>query len=341
MLDGFVIEQGACRTAVGAARACVYARAAGGRSGGLAGAARRACAGRDSRARARCRQNRLASAACFPASVPRYAVAKWWRSRATAAPAKPHSAICCWACCGPMRARSRARRACRARRFKSCTRTRPPRLRPALTLRAALADVLALHGLQWDAVAPLLARLRLGEQLLDRLPSQVSGGELQRFALARVLLLKPALIFADEPTSRLDPITQQETLNLLLEVAGDSGCAVLLVTHDAEIARAVRAETLRWAVAQRRLTSNCSVRREANVRIHSRHLSPSPATPRPGICHARPAPASASRRRPAPAASRSSARPVAAVRSGSQLPWTTPAKCARTRSGVTSRSSNS
>ena len=54
-----------------------------------------------------------------------------------------------------------------------------------------------------------------------------------------MLLLKPALIFADEPTSRLDPITQQETLSLLLEAAADSGCAVLLVTHDAEIARAV------------------------------------------------------------------------------------------------------
>ena len=110
---------------------------------------------------------------------------------------------------------------------------------PGLSLRTALLDVLALQGLRWDDVAPLLARLRLGEQLLDRLPSQVSGGELQRFALARVLLLKPALIFADEPTSRLDPITQQETLSLLLEAAADSGCAVLLVTHDAEIARAV------------------------------------------------------------------------------------------------------
>lgn len=110
---------------------------------------------------------------------------------------------------------------------------------PGLSLRTALLDVLALQGLRWDDVAPLLARLRLGEQLLDRLPSQVSGGELQRFALARVLLLKPVLIFADEPTSRLDPITQQQTLNLLLEAAADSGCAVLLVTHDAEIARAV------------------------------------------------------------------------------------------------------
>jgi len=71
--------------------------------------------------------------------------------------------------------------------------------------------------------------------LLDRLPSQVSGGELQRFALARVLLLRPALIFADEPTSRLDPVTQQETLVLLAEHAREHGCAVLLVTHDADI----------------------------------------------------------------------------------------------------------
>ncbi len=116
---------------------------------------------------------------------------------------------------------------------------------PGVKLRAALADVLKLHGLPWDAVTPWLARLRLDEALFERLPSQVSGGELQRFALARVLLLQPALIFADEPTSRLDPVMQQETLNLLLEVAGDSGCAVLLVTHDEHIAR---------AVAQRRIS---------------------------------------------------------------------------------------
>ncbi|MGK5079957.1 ABC transporter ATP-binding protein [Janthinobacterium sp. HLX7-2] len=110
---------------------------------------------------------------------------------------------------------------------------------PGTSLETALRDVVKLHGLAWDAVPPLLARLRLGAHLLARLPSQVSGGELQRFALARVLLLKPALIFADEPTSRLDPITQQETLALLLETASASGCAVLLVTHDAQIARAV------------------------------------------------------------------------------------------------------
>ena len=116
---------------------------------------------------------------------------------------------------------------------------------PGVTVETALRDVVQLHGLAWDAVPPLLARLRLGAHLLARLPSQVSGGELQRFALARVLLLKPALIFADEPTSRLDPITQQETLALLLETASASGCAVLLVTHDAQIARAVAQRQIR------------------------------------------------------------------------------------------------
>ncbi|MFL9923995.1 ATP-binding cassette domain-containing protein [Herbaspirillum lusitanum] len=107
---------------------------------------------------------------------------------------------------------------------------------PGITLRCALQDLLKLHRLGRQELQTMLERLRLRPGLLDRLPSQVSGGELQRFALARVLMLKPALIFADEPTSRLDPITQQETLQLLKEHAQANECAVLLVTHDRRIA---------------------------------------------------------------------------------------------------------
>lgn len=107
---------------------------------------------------------------------------------------------------------------------------------PTISLRQSLRDLVELHRLAWDDLPPLLTRLRLQMALLDRLPSQVSGGELQRFALARILMLKPALIFADEPTSRLDPITQQETLALLVEHAAACHCAVLLVTHDPWIA---------------------------------------------------------------------------------------------------------
>lgn len=65
-----------------------------------------------------------------------------------------------------------------------------------------------------------------------RLPEQVSGGELQRFALVRVLLLDPAFLFADEATSRLDPVNQQHVITFLQEIVDETGLAVLLVTHD-------------------------------------------------------------------------------------------------------------
>ncbi len=110
---------------------------------------------------------------------------------------------------------------------------------PRATLERSLRDVAALHQQPWASVLRTLDKLRLPHTLLRRHPHQVSGGELQRMALARVLLAKPALIFADEPTSRLDPITQQETLDVLLDETQEANAALLLVTHDEDIARAV------------------------------------------------------------------------------------------------------
>jgi len=110
---------------------------------------------------------------------------------------------------------------------------------PRIRLRQSLRDLVELHRLDWSRLEALLGRMRLAPALLDRLPHQVSGGELQRIALARVLLMKPALIFADEPTSRLDPVTQQDVFALLLEHVQASNCAMLLVTHDTDIVRSV------------------------------------------------------------------------------------------------------
>lgn len=115
---------------------------------------------------------------------------------------------------------------------------------PRVSLRVLLQDVVERHGRDWLDVEKLLQRVRLPSSLLDRRPDQVSGGELQRFALVRVLMLDPVLIFADEPTSRLDPITQQETLELLVDTAADRGCALILVTHDHVIAEKLGATIL-------------------------------------------------------------------------------------------------
>ena len=70
-----------------------------------------------------------------------------------------------------------------------------------------------------------------------RRPAELSCGELQRFALLRALALDPVFLFADEPTSRLDPVTQQEVAMLLRASASEQGLGVLLVTHDAALAR--------------------------------------------------------------------------------------------------------
>jgi len=112
-------------------------------------------------------------------------------------------------------------------------------------LGVALDDVCRRHGLPLDAPSRILARLRIHPYLLLRRPDQVSGGELQRIALARVLLVDPAFLFADEPTSRLDPIIQQEVMDLLREVVAERRLAMLLVTHDAALAAGMTAKAVR------------------------------------------------------------------------------------------------
>lgn len=116
---------------------------------------------------------------------------------------------------------------------------------PRVTLHTALHDVLRRCGQPWSSLETLLARLRLGPALLPRLPTRVSGGELQRLALIRTLLLQPALLFANEPSSRLDPVTQRDTMHCLLDEPGRIGCALLLVTHDAALAGKSTARQIR------------------------------------------------------------------------------------------------
>lgn len=92
-----------------------------------------------------------------------------------------------------------------------------------------------LHNVSPDRLPPLLEQLRLDPALLDRVPDAVSGGELQRLSIVRALLLDPVFLFADEPTSRLDPLTQREVMQMLAGLARAEGIAVLLVSHDPDL----------------------------------------------------------------------------------------------------------
>jgi ABC-type lipoprotein export system ATPase subunit len=72
--------------------------------------------------------------------------------------------------------------------------------------------------------------------LADKLPDELSGGQMQRVAVARALVCKPRLILADEPTGQLDGATALKLMDALLEVAAESGAALIVATHDPAMA---------------------------------------------------------------------------------------------------------
>ncbi len=82
----------------------------------------------------------------------------------------------------------------------------------------------------------LLERVGLGERT-GHLPSEMSGGEQQRVAIARSLINDPAIIFADEPTGNLDTATGAAVMNLLMDLVNERERTLLVVTHDHSLAR--------------------------------------------------------------------------------------------------------
>ena len=112
-------------------------------------------------------------------------------------------------------------------------------LLPALTALENVTLPLMLSGVglaeRNQRATQLLERVGLGDRL-DHRPTELSGGEQQRAAIARALVSEPQLILADEPTGNLDSSTGAEVMRLLRELNAESGVTLIVVTHDAEVA---------------------------------------------------------------------------------------------------------
>jgi putative ABC transport system ATP-binding protein len=114
-------------------------------------------------------------------------------------------------------------------------------LLPTLTAQENVMVPLELRGQKKARAfaADLLKKVGLGERL-GHYPAQLSGGEQQRVALARAFVHRPKILFADEPTGNLDSETSQRIVEFLFELNEASGTALVLVTHNMELARKAR-----------------------------------------------------------------------------------------------------
>ena len=109
---------------------------------------------------------------------------------------------------------------------------------PQLTLRQSLVEPFKLMGKPFDdgAILSVIEPFGLHAEHLARYPGELSGGELQRAALARVTVLEPEMILLDEPTSMLDVITQAQMIDFLRRYQQQHQTAYLFITHSTALA---------------------------------------------------------------------------------------------------------
>ena len=112
---------------------------------------------------------------------------------------------------------------------------------PVITIGAHIAEVLDVHlGIKGkeaeNKIASLLEEVSLPKESAKKYPHELSGGQKQRAAIALALACSPELLFADEPTTALDVVTQASVLKLLKKLRTEKALTILFVTHDLPMA---------------------------------------------------------------------------------------------------------
>lgn len=112
-------------------------------------------------------------------------------------------------------------------------------LNPKKTIHKSLDEILNLIRMpkrdRATAIMDVLRTVGLSTEVLARFPRQISGGQNQRIALARILLLEPEIIILDEPTSSLDISVQAQILNLLKDLQSQKGLTYIFISHDRDV----------------------------------------------------------------------------------------------------------
>ena len=121
-------------------------------------------------------------------------------------------------------------------------------LNPRKSIKSSIHEVLSLLKVpakKWqERTAEILEMVGISEEIVCRYPAQISGGQCQRVALGRALLLRPRVLILDEPTSALDISVQAQMLGLLKKLQRDTGLAYLLISHQPEVIRFMADETI-------------------------------------------------------------------------------------------------
>jgi peptide/nickel transport system ATP-binding protein len=130
----------------------------------------------------------------------------------------------------------RAMREVRGRRVAAIFQSPAAAFSPVFRVGSVVHRALRLHGLSKDQAAEraraAMRAVLLSPDLLRRYPSQLSGGQLQRVAIALALALRAEVLLADEPTSALDVTVQAEVLELLRGLRESRGMSILFISHD-------------------------------------------------------------------------------------------------------------